>query len=243
MKKLLDNKTAIVTGGGKELGFAIARGLAIDGAKVLVVSRSEESARQAVAKIEGVGGVAVPLVEDITTAGAADRIAAAAVERFGGIDILVNSAGVFVWKNLLDLTSDDWSQTIATNLSAGFFLTQAVAKVMIGQDRGGSIINITSIHGSEVDPNVIPHCASKFGLVGLTRATAEALRDHDIRVNAVAPGAIEPSSSERSGESPRQKVTQSDVANLVVYLASDLSRSVTGAVLNAYGSTRTVIKA
>jgi NAD(P)-dependent dehydrogenase (short-subunit alcohol dehydrogenase family) len=243
MKKLLEDKTAIVTGGGKELGFAIARGLAIDGAKVLVVSRTEESVLKAVSRIEDAGGVAAACVEDITGPGAAERIAAAAVERFGGIDVLVNSAGVFVWKKILDLSADDWTRTIATNLTAAFFLTQAVARVLIGQERGGSIINITSIHGSEPDPNVVPHCASKFGLVGLTRAAAEALREHGIRVNAIAPGSIEPNSFERSGESPLEKVTQHDVANLAVYLASDLSRSITGAVLNAHGSTRTVIKA
>jgi NAD(P)-dependent dehydrogenase (short-subunit alcohol dehydrogenase family) len=243
MTKLLENKTAIVTGGGKELGFAIARGLAIDGAKVLVVSRSEESARNAVSLIEDRGGIAAPCSEDVTSPGAAERITAAALARFARIDILVNSAGVFIWKDLLEVTTEDWSRTIATNLTAAFSLTQAVAKVMVEQGHGGSIVNITSIHGAEAEANVVPHCASKFGLVGLTRAAAEALRVHDIRVNAVAPGSIEPGSFDRPGESPRQKVTQCDVAHLVVYLASDLSRSITGSVLNAYGNTRTVIKA
>jgi NAD(P)-dependent dehydrogenase (short-subunit alcohol dehydrogenase family) len=113
---------------------------------------------------------------------------------------------------------------------------------MIEQGRGGSIINITSIHGTVGDPNVVAHCASKFGLEGLTQASAEALREYDIRVNAIAPGAIEEDSGDRRGESPQRKVTQADVATLVVYLASDLGRSVTGATLQAFGSTRKVIK-
>jgi NAD(P)-dependent dehydrogenase (short-subunit alcohol dehydrogenase family) len=243
MKRLLEDKVAIVTGGGRELGFAIASGLAIDGAKVLVVSRSEERARQAVAAIAGKGGVAAPCVEDVTLPAAAGRIVESAAARFGGLDILVNSAGVFVWKNFLDLASEDWDLTIATNLTAPFHLTREAARRMIDQGRGGSIINITSIHGALPEAQVVAQCASKFGLTGLTLATAEALREHDIRVNAIAPGSIEPETPEKRGDSPRRKVTQADVATLAVYLASDLARSITGATIQAYGNTRAVIKA
>jgi NAD(P)-dependent dehydrogenase (short-subunit alcohol dehydrogenase family) len=242
MERLLEDKVAIVTGGGKELGFAIASGLAMDGARVLIVSRSEERARGAVSKIRDAGGRVEPHVDDITAPEAAQRIMEAAVQSFGGIDILVNSAGVFVWKKFLDLTVEDWDQTISTNLSAAFHLTQAAARAMIERGRGGSIINIASIHAFAVDPNVAAQCASKAGLVGLTRAAAEALRDHDIRVNAIAPGSIEPDSPARRGESPRMKVTQGDVASLAIYLASDLARSLTGATLEAYGNTRVTIR-
>jgi 3-oxoacyl-[acyl-carrier protein] reductase len=242
MQRLLDDKVAIVTGGGKELGFAIASGLAVDGARVLVVSRSEDRARTAVSKIRDAGGIAEPHVDDITTPEAASRILRAALERFGGIDILVNSAGVFVWKKLLDLTAEDWDRTIATNLTAAFHLTQAAARAMIERERGGSIVNIASIHSFAADPHVAAQCASKAGLVGLTRAAAEALREFDIRVNAIAPGSIEPDTASRRGETPRAKVTQADVASLATYLASDLARSITGATLEAYGNTRVVIR-
>jgi NAD(P)-dependent dehydrogenase (short-subunit alcohol dehydrogenase family) len=242
MERLLDDRVAIVTGGGKELGFAIASGLAVDGARVLVVSRSEDRARGAVSRIRDAGGVAEPHVDDITAPEASGRILKAALERFGRIDILVNSAGVFVWKKFLDLTAEDWDQTLATNLTAAFHLTRAVARAMIEEGRGGSIINIASIHSFAADPNVAAQCASKAGLVGLTRAAAEALREFDIRVNAIAPGAIEPDSAARRGETPRAKVTQGDVASLATYLASDLARSITGATLEAYGNTRVVIR-
>jgi NAD(P)-dependent dehydrogenase (short-subunit alcohol dehydrogenase family) len=180
---------------------------------------------------------------DVTAPGAPARIVAEAVSRFGGLDILVNNAAVFYWKKLFELTADDWNLAVATNLTAPFFLTQEAAKVMIDQGRGGAIINITSIHGSVADANVAAQCATKFGLTGLTAATAEALREFEIRVNAVAPGSIEPNSADRRGSSLKSKVTQADVATLVAFLASDLARSVTGATIEALGSTRTVIKA
>src|SRR5262245_34783121 len=159
MKRLLEDKAAIVTGGGKDLGFAIANGLAIDGAKVLVVSRQEERARQAAAAIAARGGIAVPHVEDVTRPDAARRIIEAAAGHFGGLDILVNSAGAFVWKPFLELAPEDWDLTIATNLTAPFHLTREAARLMIDQGRGGSIINITSIHGTLPEPQVVAQCA------------------------------------------------------------------------------------
>ena len=145
-------------------------------------------------------------------------------------------------EGVFDLDYEDWDRTIATNLSAPFHLTRIAGKTMAGQGTGGSIVNIASIHAQVGDPNVIPHCASKFGLVGLTKATADALREHEIRVNAIAPGAIDPNSLDRRGAGPTQKVTQADIASLAVYLVSDLARAVTGSVIEMYGSTHSVIK-
>lgn len=243
MNSLLAEKVAIVTGGGKGLGLAIAMALAVDGAKVLLCSRSEERCRAAVLRIQAKGGTAAAYPADITVPGIAEALVREAVTVFGKLDIVINCAGIFIWKKFLDVTRADWDDTIATNLSAPFHLTQAAARVMIDQGRGGSIINITSVHGSIGDPNVIPQCASKFGLAGMTWATAEALREFDIRVNAISPGAIEPDTPEKRGESPRKKVTQADIATLAVYLASDLARSLTGMTMDAHGSTRRMIKA
>jgi NAD(P)-dependent dehydrogenase (short-subunit alcohol dehydrogenase family) len=243
MSKLLAEKVAIVTGGGKGLGSAIGLALAVDGAKVLLVSRDDDALRSSEAKVREYGGTATVLATDLTAPDAAQSVVARALDEFGGLDILVNCAGVFTWKRFFDLSSDDWDTTIATNLTAPFFLSREAARAMVEQGRGGCIVNIASIHGLVGDPNVVPHCASKAGLIGMTKAMAEALREDNIRVNAIAPGAIEPNTEAKRGESTREKVTQSDVASLAAYLASDLSRSVTGAVIEAYGSTRTVIKA
>ena len=243
MAKLLDDKVAIVTGASRGLGKAISRALGVDGARVLLVARREDQVEEAAVQVEEAGGVASALVGDVTADGAADEIVDAALAQFGRLDILVNNAAVFVWKDFLELAADDWDRTLATNLSAPFHLTRAAGRVMSDQSGGGSIINIASVHGLTGDAKVVPHCASKFGLVGLTKASAEALREFDIRVNAIAPGAIEPDSADRWGAAPSQKVTQADIASLTVYLSSHLSRSITGSVIEMNGSTRNLIKA
>ena len=243
MAKLLDDKVAIVTGASQGLGLAIASALAVDGASVLMVARTEEKLAEAAVGVQESDGVVSPFLADVAAAGAADEIVNRALSEFGRLDIVVNNAGIFVWKQLFDLAPEDWDRTISTNLSAPFHMTRVAAKVIADQGVGGAIVNIASIHGLVGDANVVPHCASKFGLIGLTRASADALRQHGVRVNAIAPGQIEPDSRNRRGASPAEKVTQADIASLVVYLSSDLSRSVTGSVVEMNGSTRSVIKA
>ncbi len=242
MTKLLDNKTALVTGGGGGLGVAICQALATDGARIVAVGRDESKIESTVRQVREQGGHAEAISADITDPDAPERLVNETVSHFGGIDILVNCAGVFIWKKFLDQTREDWDTTVATNLSAPFFLTQQVARVMIEQGRGGSILNIVSIHGKMGDGDTVSQCAAKSGLVGLTRATAEALREHDIRVNGLSPGMIAADSGARRGASPREAVTQRDLATLTVFLVSDLARTVTGTVVDAFGGTRSVIK-
>lgn len=243
MTKLLEDKTAIVSGASQGLGRAIALALAVDGAKVVLVARDEAKLQEAATEVRDAGGFVDVCVSDLRTAAAAAPVVDKALETFGGLDIVVNNAGVFVWKDFFDFTDDDWDRTLATNLSAPYFLSRRAAEVMVEQERGGSIVNIASIHGLVGDGNVVPHCASKAGLIGMTKAMAEALRQYDVRVNAIAPGSIEPDSAARRGGSPQEKVTQADLASLVAYLSSDLSRTITGSVIEAYGNTRSIIKA
>ncbi len=242
MTKLLENKTALVTGGGGGLGVAICQALATDGARIVAVGRDESKIESTVRLVRELGGLAEAIPADLTDSDAPERIVNETVSHFGGIDILVNCAGVFIWKKFLDQTREDWDTTVATNLSAPFFLTQQVARVMIEQGRGGSILNIVSIHGKMGDGDTVSQCAAKSGLVGLTKATAEALREHDIRVNGLSPGMIAADSGARRGASPREAVTQRDLATLTVFLVSDLARTVTGTVVDAFGGTRSVIK-
>jgi NAD(P)-dependent dehydrogenase (short-subunit alcohol dehydrogenase family) len=242
MEKLLAGKRAIVTGSGQGLGAAIAGALAADGARVLVTSRSAQKLEAVMQGIRAQGGESSGLEVDLAEPDAPERVIQAALDRFAGVDILINNAGVFVWRKLLELPRSDWDQTIATNLSAPFFLIQAAGKVMARQGQGGAIVNIGSIHSRVAEAEVVPHCAAKFGLIGLTQAAAAALREHDIRVNAICPGSIDSESADRRGGSPREKVTQADIASLAVYLVSDLARSITGSIIDAFGSTRVIIK-
>lgn len=242
MEKLLAEKRILVTGASRGLGVAIARALATDGAQTVLVARDEERLGAVAGDIRNLGGICTHIAADIREPESTEAIIDHVMDEFGGIDGLVNNAGVFVWKKALDLTREEFESTIATNLCAPFYLSQAVARIMIEQGEGGSILNIASIHGRVPDGNVVAHCASKFGLLGLTRSLAEAWREHDIRVNAICPGAIQPDSAQRRTESPREKVSQLDVATLAVYLVSDLACSITGAAIDAPGCTRTVIK-
>lgn len=234
----ISGKVVVVSGGSTGLGFAISQTFAATGARVLVVSRRRERVDAAVKAIQEGGGTAAGLAIDVTTPGAAAEVVAAARRTFGRVDVLVNCAGVYIFKPFLELTEEDWQISLATHMSAPFRLTQAVARAFIEQGEGGVVINIASVHGAIGEAAVVAQSASKSGLIGLTKATAEALRDHDIRVNAIAPGAIEADSAARAGTSPRRRVTQADVASFAVYLASDNARTITGTTVELYGVTR-----
>lgn len=234
----LAGRVAIVTGGAGGIGQAIARALGSAGAQLLLVGRTQTKLDQAVTGLARHGIDARACAVDLTTAGAAATIVDEAMRCFGRVDVLVNSAALFVWKPFLDQTEAELAATVETNLAAPMRLTQAVARRMVAQGAGGVIVNLASIHGEVGDGRVVPHVASKFGLIGFTRAAAEALRSHDIRVNAVAPGSVEPGSSERHGAGPRAKATQADVASMVLYLCGANARSISGAVFDVHGVTR-----
>ncbi len=234
----MNGRVAVITGGSRGVGYAIANAFVGAGAKVLIVSRKADAVRDAANRLCSRGEKALGVALDVNGPDTASQVAAEAGRAFGRVDVLVNCAGVFVYKPFLDLTAADWASSLATNLTAPFALTQAFGRAFVAQKTGGCIINITSVHGAIADANGAAQSASKFGLEGLTKAAAEALRSHDIRVNAIAPGAIEPDSATTQGVGPRARVTQGDVASLAVYLASDAARTITGSTIELFGVTR-----
>jgi len=241
MTSKLQNKSAIITGGAGGLGLGIALAYVREGANVVLAGRNGETLAIAKTKVEEAGGSCAVVAADLSnSAGATDAIAAAEAA-FGTPDILVNSAGTFVWKPFLELSAEDWDTTLSSNLSAAFYATQAFARAVSAKEQAGAVINVSSIHGVVGDGGVVPHCASKFGLIGLTEASAEALRGMGIRVNCLSPGAIEPDSATAISESLKGKVTQGELARLAVFLGSEDSGNLTGANLNAFGITRPVI--
>ncbi|AWK89939.1 glucose 1-dehydrogenase [Azospirillum thermophilum] len=193
----LAGRSALVTGASSGLGRHFAQVLAAAGARVALAARRREALEETRAAVEAAGGSAVVLAMDVTDPASVARAVAEAAEALGGIDVLVNNAGVTATTPFLDLEEEEWDRVIATNLTGCARVAREVARHMRdgaadGTGRtGGSIVNIASILGLRVAGQVAPYAASKAGLVQLTRAMALELARHGIRVNALCPGYLE----------------------------------------------------
>lgn len=186
----LAGRTAIVTGGSRGIGQAIAARLARDGARVVIAARSGEDADKAAARIAGDGGKAIAVACDVRSAGDIERLVARALERYGQIDIVVNNAGVSpVVAEPQEIDEAAWDAILDTNLKGAFLLSTAAAKDMIPRGRG-VIVNIASIAGVMPIALESAYCASKAGMIGLTKALALDWAKYGIRVHALAPGYI-----------------------------------------------------
>jgi 3-oxoacyl-[acyl-carrier protein] reductase len=188
--KTLAGKVAIVTGGTRGIGLAIARLLAEDGASVVVSGRDAARLDAAVKELESLGAPAMAVAADAAKREDADRLVEATRERFGRIDVLVNNAGITRDQLLVRMKDDDWDQVLDTNLRGVFLMTRAVGKVMMRQ-KSGRIINIASTAGAMGNPGQVNYSAAKAGVIGLTKAAGRELAHWNILVNAVAPGLIE----------------------------------------------------
>ena len=239
----LEGKVAIVTGAGRGIGKAIALGLAEAGADVGLVSRTLSELEAVAEQIEALGRRAGAVASDLTETDRIEPFVEELREELGGVDILVNNAGMNIHQEALDVTVEAWDQIMDINLKAGFFLSQAVGRVMIGQGRGGRIINISSQTGSVALLKRAAYCASKAGLNLVTKVLALEWASHGILVNAVAPTFIETELSKGFLADPQfreyalaknlfKKIgTPEDVVGAVIYLASPASSLVTGHVL------------
>ena len=238
--RTLEGETAIVTGGGRGIGRAIALALARAGAAVTVVSRSADEIGRTAAEIEAEGGKALAIAADVTSKASVDGLVARTREATGRLDIVVNNAGVFVWKELGRLEEAEWDRILDTNLKASYLLVHAALPALVASGRG-RILNVSSIHGTVGDANVVAHCAAKFGLLGLTKALAAELRGVNVTVNALCPGSTDNKSRELSGR-PRatplqEKLDAHDVAAAALFLVSPGAAAISGAVLDVWGGT------
>src|SRR5215510_5109308 len=185
----LSGKVAIVTGTSPNIGGGIAGGLADEGAKVVCVDVVRENAEQCAAWITKRGGQSLGLVCDTTDEAQVEAMVARVRDAYGGVDILVNNAGILGGQSVLDMPLERWQRQIAVNLTGTFLCTKHVARRMVEQGRGGSIIVIVSTAGHQGQAGNIGYCTSKSGLLNFTRAAAMDLAKHKIRVNSLTPTA------------------------------------------------------
>ena len=242
--KPLAGRIAVVTGGTRGIGLAIARALAEDGASVVVSGRDAARLESAVAELEGLGAAAVGVAADQSKREDCDRLVDAAKERFGRIDVLVNNAGITRDQLLVRMKDDEWDQVMDTNLRGVFLMTRAVAKSMMRQ-KSGRIINITSTAGAMGNPGQVNYSAAKAGVIGLTKAAARELAHWNILVNAVAPGLIETDMTAGIRGEAREALLQQvplrrigaarEVAEVVRFLAGDGAAYVTGQTIHVNG--------
>ena len=241
----LKGKVAIITGARRGMGRTHSLVLAKAGAKVVVSDISQEDCEEVVDEIKKQGGQGLAIKCDVSKKEEVEEMIKKTVEEFGKIDILVNNAGIAQFKPFLELIEEDWDRTIDINLKGYFLCAQVAAKEMVKQ-KSGVIINIASVAMGQVGvgfPTLAHYCASKAGIVAMTETLASELAPFNIRVNAIAPGAIETPMIDPMKQDPKimeamlarvpmHRVGKpEEVSNLVLFLASDESSYMTGSTI------------
>ncbi len=245
MQIRLDERVALVTGGSRGIGRAIAQSLATTGATVVVNYRGNQAAAdETVASIEAAGGKALAIQADVAKAEDVERLFKDVMERFGRIDILVNNAGITRDTLMLRMKDEDWDAVMDTNLRGLFLCTRAALRPMT-RARWGRIINITSVVGLMGNAGQANYAAAKAGIIGFSKSVAREIGSRSITVNAVAPGFIDTELTAVLGADTREALvkqiplgrlgTPEDVAGVVTFLASDYAAYITGQTFNSDG--------
>lgn len=241
----LNGKVAVVTGAARGLGQAMALSLAEAGADVALVDLLDMTETRT--RIEGLGRRCIAVSADLSSLACVERIVGAAVEKLGALDILVNNAGIIRRAPLLEFTQKDWDDVMNINIRTLFFLSQAAARVMVGQGRGGKMINTASMLSFQGGIRVPSYAASKSAVMGLTRLLACELAPHRINVNAIAPGymATDNTTALREDAERNRAILDripagrwglpDDLKGAIVFLASAASDYVTGSALPVDG--------
>ncbi len=237
---LLKNQVALITGGSRGIGKEIAISFADEGAQIAICGRSQESLGKIQSEIEAKNRKCLSLKADVQVESEVEDVVKKTLDTYGRIDILVNNAGVAKDNLIARLSEEDWDLVLSVNLRGTFLFTRTVSKPMIKQ-RKGKIINITSVIGLIGNTGQANYAASKAGIIGFTKSVAKELGKRNILVNAVAPGFIETEMTEKLSEDAKTTVlgeiplgrfgSPKDVAQTVLFLASDYSNYITGQVV------------
>jgi len=238
------DKVALITGASRGIGRSIALALAAKGATIVAVDMDQAATDAIVAELQAAGTKALAVVGNVTAPADVERMFDAAVEAFGRVDILVNNAGITRDGLLMRMKDEDWDAVLSVNLKGAFLCTRSAFKVMSKQ-RYGRIINIASVVGQMGNAGQANYCASKAGLIGLTKSNAREMAKRSITVNAVAPGFIATAMTDALSDKVREELTAQiplerlgsadDIANAVVFLAGEQSGYITGHVLSVNG--------
>ena len=242
---LLENKGAVVTGGSRGIGRAVAEALAAEGATVAVIyAGNTKAAEDTVRAIEEAGGKAFAVQCDVADEDAVTDMVKMVHEKLGTIDVFVNNAGITRDGLLMRMKREDWDAGLSTNLTGVYNCTKAVTKIMMKQ-RSGSIINMTSVVGETGNAGQANYAAAKAGVIGFTKSAAKELASRNIRVNAVAPGCIDTDMTAVLSDAVKEEMIKSiplgrtaapeEVAQAVVFLASQKAGYITGQTLNVDG--------
>lgn len=241
---MFEGKVALVTGAARGIGQAIAKKLATEGCDVALCDLKAEWLTETVALIEAAGRKVKCFEADVSQAAAVEAAVDGVVEAFGKVDILINNAGITKDTLMIRMSEQDWDAVISVNLKGTFLFTKAVARPMMKQ-RSGAIVNVASIIGLIGNAGQCNYAASKAGVIALTKSAAKELAARNVRVNAVAPGFIQTRMTDVLPEDVRGKMLDlipmkrfgqpEDVANVVLFLASDAASYMTGQVLPVCG--------
>ena len=227
----LKNKVAVITGGGRGIGGAIAIRLAHLGAAVIVSGRSLRPLQQTATSIRSAGGIAEPIGCDVTQWQSVRNLAEEAKRKFGRVDILVNNAGIGGFTSPLhELDVNNWDEILNTNLRGVFYCIKAFAPLLIAAGRG-DIVNISSLAGKNALPNGAAYSASKWGLNGLSYSVAEELRKYNVRVSVVCPGSTNTDLSPHEGKDLSKMLQPEDVAECVALIVTQAERAFTSEIL------------